>query len=177
MDRNEERSDRRDVGATYRDEAEAAEALKKMRAAGVPVEAHHEDRPGAPVDPLQQARDIDALGAGPGPVIPAMTRRQYIGGFAGSAAGTLAAGGLAAIIAAILVAANVIGWTTFAAIIVGGAVAGAVAGLVLGGSAGGQAQIEREDRTTAMRVEAHPRSEAERERAEQTLQERRRRTG
>lgn len=172
MERNHEESG---VERTYRDEAEAAEAIKKLRASGIPADARQEARPGAPIHPLEQARDIDTLGVGPAPVVPVMSRSQYVGSLVGALIGTLSIGGVAAILGAVLLATDQIGGTTFVAIIVGGVVAGSVAGGVLGGSQGGQTQIEREARSEATRVTAHPRTQEQQRRARTSMD--RRRTG
>jgi hypothetical protein len=157
------------IEATYRDESEAAEALRELTASGIPAEASRrelEDPVSSHAYETKEGSDV-AVGV----ALPPMTTYQLRSAAGGSVAGALILGVLGAIAAAILLAVDSIGWAAFAAIVAGAAVGGATIGAILGGSLGGVEEMEVEERyhDEVVRVLVRPRNDGEARKAHDVL--------
>ena len=159
------------IEASYRDETDAAEALRRLQASGIRAEASRRELEDPVATHAYETKEGDDVAVGM--AMSPMTKYQLRSAAGGVLAGALALGGLGAILAAILVATNTVGWAVFGAIIAGAAVAGATIGAVLGGSRGGLTQIEHEERfhREAITIVARPRDAAEARRARDVLRE------
>jgi hypothetical protein len=160
------------IEATYRDESEAAEALRSLQDSGLRAEATRRELDDPVATHAYETKEGDDVAVGM--AMPPMTKYQLRSAAGGVIAGALALGGLGAIAAAILVATNTVGWAVFAAIIAGAAVAGATIGAILGGSIGGLEQMGREERfhREAVVVRVFPRTPDEARRARDLLEAR-----